>query len=174
MQIKQGYGHEGSWQERVCSGRYVDDLCLISKFYCYSCLARLPQFIYKDISFKEVGQEGVRLWLDILIDPITLQILPKTREITIPKPIGSRIDFIKGALLGALARVREFRIWKHKQRLAVINFVRDFAKRNQIQQNEMVEAFFKIQKFEPSDLLTCLKLAIKSMYEDPWSSSGSK
>ena len=65
---REGYAPDGlEWKSVVACARYADDLCMISRYLCRSCMAQVTDFIYPSWLTWEVakGSASVQPWLDI-------------------------------------------------------------------------------------------------------------
>ena len=95
-----------SWNQLALCRRYVDDLLLISRAWCFTCLCVLPGEIYS-VPFDAGPCSRQLSWLDFLIDLDLYALDIKSAPITCPPPWDVSQSYLRSFFWGRLARYRQ-------------------------------------------------------------------
>ena len=104
-----GFAPGFPWHHAVCHLRFIDDVILLSRCYCRSCLACLLDLVYT-VPFDCLPEEDMQLaWLDMRVDLVswTLGLNVKVRRL--PPEWGSHPSYVKSLLCCTFRRWLDIR-----------------------------------------------------------------
>ena len=94
------------WHQAVVARRYIDDVVMISKLLCFSCLVDMTHAMYT-VKFDAAPQSRKLHWLDVVLDLDCLVLDIKQSLFDFPPPWDVRQSSIRAFLWGRLARHRQ-------------------------------------------------------------------
>ncbi|OLQ08040.1 hypothetical protein AK812_SmicGene8511 [Symbiodinium microadriaticum] len=103
-----GYGEAfivaGSPQVWFLEGRYVDDICMLSRVYCTHCLTYAVKTVY-NVPFDISSGDGRKLvWLDMKIFLDSAELGLNTKPLYPPPPWYANSSYVRNVLLGRFLR----------------------------------------------------------------------
>ena len=95
-----GYRGTGRrWSSLAYCKRYVDDLLVISKMWCYECLREMIPHVYT-VQFDVEPQAAIVSWLDLRIVLETSEIWTKEKTFRISPPFASDFRLLRAFVIG--------------------------------------------------------------------------
>ena len=93
-----GFNPGFPWHQAVCHIRFIDDVILLSKCYCRSCLMSLLDLVYA-VPFDCLPDDDSQLaWLDMRIDLVSWSIGLNVKIRSLPPEWGSPPGYVKSLL----------------------------------------------------------------------------
>ena len=94
------------WSSLACCKRYVDELLLISKMWCYECLEEMIPHVYT-VQFGVEPQAAIVSCLDRRFVLETSEIWAKEKTYRISPPFASDFRLLRAFVIGRLKRLDE-------------------------------------------------------------------
>ena len=102
-------GSVPSWQQAVVARRYIDDVVVISKLLCFSCLVDMTHAMYT-VKFDAAPKSRKLHWLDVVLDLDRLELGIKQSPFDFPPPWDIRQSSVRAFLWGRLARHKQINL----------------------------------------------------------------
>ena len=97
------------WTNLLVCRRYIDDLLILSRAWCYDCLCALPAFIYK-VPFDPGPNSRTLTWLDMEINLDTICLGLKSTPFRIPPPWDVTQQRLRNLFWARLSRYQQLQL----------------------------------------------------------------
>ena len=109
------------WCRYALTLRYVDDVLVISHFFCRCCLQDFVRKCYC-VPFDFSDDDDCLQWVDLHILLPSLRLSLKPRSVKLPPPWGSDKVLLRSVLMGLLSRLSELKLDQQAKIAAIVDF----------------------------------------------------